>query len=188
MIPGMAVCMVNRGPPLPPLRRGISPVHAFWTARMILKGLIAMETFDQQERRARRQLNLRAVIKASLAAGLITFILPGGGPWMSFDSGTATMGRVLTTNVVFAAAMHAASALAYGWVIALVTYSLSTVSGIILGALMSIPLFAASYLVVGGIDADANEVHAAIAHFAFALFFSAMYKAMAVPAPRESKA
>jgi hypothetical protein len=154
---------------------------------MIFKGLSAMETFDQQERRARRQVNVRAVIKAALAAGLITFILPGGGPWMSFDSGTATMGRVLTTNVVFAAAMHAASALIYGWVIALVTYSLSTVSGIVVGALMSIPLFAASYLVVGGMGGDSNEVHGAIAHFAFALFFSAIYKAMAVPAPRESK-
>jgi hypothetical protein len=147
-----------------------------------------METFDQQERRARRDVCVRAVIKAALVAGLITFILPGGGPWMSFDSGTATMGRVLTTNVFFAAAMHAVSAVVYGWVIALVIYSLSTVSGIVLGALMSLPLFAASYLIVGGANNDSNEVHAAIAHFTFALFFSAIYKAMAVPAPRQSPA
>jgi hypothetical protein len=147
-----------------------------------------METFDQQERRARREVNVRAVIKAALVAGLVTFILPGGGPWMSFDSGTATMGRVLTTNVFFAAAMHAASALIYGWVIALVIYSLSTISGIVVAALMSIPLFGASYVIVGGMGVDSNELHGAIAHVTFALFFSALYKAMAVPPPRESKA
>jgi hypothetical protein len=70
--------------------------------------------------------------------------------------------------------MHAASPLVYGWVIALVIYSLSTISGILVGALMSIPLFGVSYLIVGGMCGDSNELHGAIAHFTFALFFCAI--------------
>jgi hypothetical protein len=145
-----------------------------------------METFVQQERRARQRLHPSAAVKAALVAGLITFIVPGG-PWMSYESGFAVMGRVLTDSVLISAAWQAAFALAYGWAIAAVIYSMSTLGGIAVGALMSIPIYALNFMVLcNGFGALGNEVHAGIAHFMFCLLFSAMYRAMAVSAPRPS--
>ncbi len=145
-----------------------------------------METFEQQERRARQRLHPSAAVKAALVAGLITFIVPGG-PWMSYESGFAVMGRVLTDSVLISAAWQAAFALAYGWAIASLIYSMSTLGGIAVGALMSIPIYALNFMVLrNGFGALGNEVHAGIAHFMFCLLFSAMYRAMAVSAPRPS--
>jgi hypothetical protein len=144
-----------------------------------------METFEQQEKRARQRLRPAAVVKAALVAGLITFLLPGGGPWMSFDSGIASMGRVMSTSVWIAAAWQVALALAYGWTIAALTFSMSTLAGIVVGALMSIPLYAVNHMVIrNSFGILGNEVHAGIAHFMFCLLFAAIYRAMAVPAPR----
>jgi hypothetical protein len=143
-----------------------------------------METFDQQEKRARQRLRPSALLKAALVAGLITFIVPGG-PWMSYESGIATMGRVLSDSVWLAGLWQVAFALAYGWAVAVVIYSMPTLMGIVVGALMGIPLYALNYLILrNGMGFAANEVHAGIAHLMFCLLFSAMYRAMAVPAPR----
>jgi hypothetical protein len=144
-----------------------------------------METFEQQEKRARRRIRPAALVKAALIAGLITFVVPGG-PWMSYESGIAVMGRVLSESVWISALWQVAFALAYGWAIAALIYSTSTLTGIVLGALMSIPLYAVNCLVArSGMGAAGNEVHAAIAHFMFCLLFSAIYRAMAVSAPRQ---
>ena len=144
-----------------------------------------METFEQQENRARRRIRPAALVKAALIAGLITFVVPGG-PWMSYESGIAVMGRVLSDSVWISALWQVAFALGYGWAIAALIYSTSTLTGIVLGALMSIPLYALNCLVLrNGMGAAGNEVHAAIAHFMFALLFSAIYRAMAVSAPRQ---
>ena len=143
-----------------------------------------METFDEQEKRARQRLKPVALLKAALVAGLITFVVPGG-PWMSYESGVATMGRVLSESVWVAALWQVAFSLAYGLAIAMVIYSLSVLTGIVLGALMSIPLYALNYMVLrNSMGVGSNEVHTVIAHFMFCLIFSAVYRAMAVSAPR----
>jgi hypothetical protein len=144
-----------------------------------------METFEQQENRARRRVRPAALLKAAIIAGLITFVVPGG-PWMSYESGIAVMGRVLSERVWVSALWQIAFSLGYGWAIAAIIYSTSTLTGIVLGALMSIPLYALNTLILrSGMGAAGNEVHAAIAHFMFCLLFSAIYRAMAVAAPRQ---
>jgi hypothetical protein len=147
-----------------------------------------METFEQQEKRARQRLRVAALVKAALIAGLITFVVPGG-PWMSYESGIATMGRVLSDSMWIAAVWQVAFALVYGWAIAVLIYSMPTVMGIVVGALMGVPLYALNYMVMrNGMGFQGNEVHAGIAHLMFCLLFSAMYRAMAVPVPRHDAA
>src|SRR5215203_4833294 len=144
-----------------------------------------METFEQQERRARQHIRLSALVKAALIAAVITFVVPGG-PWMSYESGVATMGRVVTESVWLAGLWQVAFAVAYGWSVAMVIYSFSTLTGIVLGALIGIPLYALNYLVLrNGMGFAANEVHVVIAHLMFCLLFSSVYKATAVSAPRQ---
>jgi hypothetical protein len=144
-----------------------------------------METFEEQEKRARQRLKPSALIKAALVAGVITFVVPGG-PWMSYESGVATMGRVVSESVWLAALWQVVFAIAYGWAVAILIYSLPTLMGIVLGALMGAPLYALNYLVLrNGMGLGANEVHVVIAHFMFCLIFSAVYRAMAVSAPRQ---
>ena len=145
-----------------------------------------METFEQQEQRARQRMHPGAAVKAALIAGLITFVVPGG-PWMSYESGFAVMGRVVSDSVLIAAAWQAAFALAYGWAIAFVIFSMSTLGGITVGALMRFLIYAANVMVLrNGFGALGNEVHAGLPHFMFCLLSSAMYRAMAVTAPRQS--
>lgn len=147
-----------------------------------------METFGQQEQRARRRLRPMALVKAALVAGVITFVVPGG-PWMSYESGIATMGRVLTDSVWLAALWQVAFALAYGGAISALIYSASTLTGIVLGASLGIPLYGINYLVLkSGMGFDANEVHVIIAHLMFALLFSAVYRAVAVKPPQPTAA
>ena len=147
--------------------------------------LTHMETFEEQERRARQRLKPFALVKAVLVAGVITFVVPGG-PWMSYESGVATMGRVLSESVWIAALWQIAFSLAYGWAIAMVIYSVSVLTGIVLGALMSVPLYALNYVVLhNSMGVGSNEVHTVIAHVMFCLIFSAVYRAMAVSAPRQ---
>lgn len=145
-----------------------------------------METFEQQEQRAREHMSAMAVVKAALIAGLFTFLVPGGGPWMSYDTSIAVMGRVLTDSPILAGLWQAAFALAYGWVIAAVIYSMSLMGGIAVGALMSVPLYVVnSFIMKAGFGMESNEVHVGISHFMFCLIFSCVYRAVAVPAPRE---
>ena len=143
-----------------------------------------METFEQQEKRARQRLRPAALVKAAMIAGVITFVVPGG-PWMSYESGVATMGRVMSESVWVAGLWQVAFALAYGWATAMVIYSVSTFTGIVLGVLMGMPLYAVNYMVLrNGMGFGANEVHVVIAHFMFCLLFAAVYRATAVSAPR----
>lgn len=144
-----------------------------------------MQTFKEQEKAARSRLSPSAVLKAAMVAGLITFFVPGG-PWMSYEAGFAAMGRAVSESWLVASLWQAAFSLAYGWAIAAVIYSLSLMMGIVVGALMSVPLYAVNTVVISaGMGVQSNEVHAGIAHFMFCLLFSAIYRAMAVPMPRE---
>ena len=108
---------------------------------------------------------------------------------MSYESGVATMGRVLSDSVWVAGMWQVVFSLAYGLGIAAVIYSMPTMMGIIIGALMGVPLYALNYLTLrSGMGFAGNEVHAGIAHLMFCLLFAVMYRAMAVSAPRQTEA
>ena len=141
------------------------------------------ESFEEQERRAQQELNVAALVKAAAIAGLAVFVVPAG-PWMSSEMMTNVMGRGMGTQAVIAFFLHSALAFLYAWIIALCIYRLPLGAGVGFGALLALPLWAVNYAVfAAGAGFQANEVHAAIAHFMFCLFFSVAYRGMAVPRP-----
>ncbi|HEY2614165.1 MAG TPA: hypothetical protein VGI42_00510 [Chthoniobacterales bacterium] len=147
------------------------------------------ETFDEQEKRARRRLRTKALVKAALLAGLVVFILPAGGPWMSTEAFTAVMGRIMAKNPIVDLVAHFILAMAYGWVVGACIYSLPTAAGIIFGTLLGVPLYGLNYVICGFLAGyPANELHAVIAHLVFCLFFSVAYRAMAISSPRRKVA
>ena len=144
-----------------------------------------VESDESVERRARRRVRPAAVIKAALLAGLFVYIVPSGGPWMSQEAFSNVMGRIVSPIFIVDLILHFVLALLYGWIVAAFIYRPPTGAGILLGAALAVPLWGLSYLIfgfAGGIPG--NEVHTFLAHFEFCLFFSAAYRAIAVPRPR----
>ena len=141
------------------------------------------ESFEEQEHRAQQEMSMGALVKAVLLAGIVIFVVPAG-PWMSSEMMTNVMGRGMGTQAVVAFFAHFALAFLYGWIIALCIYRLPLGAGLGFGSLLSLPLWGLNYVVfVAGAGFQANEVHAAIAHFMFCLFFSVAYRGLAVPRP-----
>jgi hypothetical protein len=144
-----------------------------------------IESPEEVERRARQRLRPRALVKSALLAGVLVYVVPSGGPWMSTESFTNVMGRVITLNAIVDLVGHFVLALIYGWIVAACIFRLPTMVGIALGTAMSIPLWGLNYLLLGmAAGMHGNELHTFLAHFQFCLFFSAAYMAMAVPKPR----
>ena len=142
------------------------------------------ESFEEQERRAQQELNIGALIKAAMLAGVLIFVVPAG-PWMSQESMVNVMGRGMGNQPVLAFIGHFAVAFIYAWIIALCIYRLPLGAGVGFGALLALPLWALNYAIfAAGAGFQANEVHAAIAHFMYCLFFSVAYRGLAVPSPR----
>ena len=142
------------------------------------------ESFEEQERRAQQELSVGALVKAALLAGILIFVVPAG-PWMSQESMVNVMGRGMGTQAVIAFVGHFTLAFIYAWIIALCIFRLPLGGGVGFGALLALPLWAVNYVVfVAGAGFQGNEIHAAIAHFMFCLFFSVAYRGLAVPRPR----
>jgi hypothetical protein len=150
---------------------------------------VRLESGEEQEENSRRRLRWKPIITAALIAGVLTFLIPGGGPWISTETGLAAMGRILSPNWVVDILGQLVLSLAYGMIIASAIYSLSTGGGIVLGTLLGVPLYAVNWLVFRQLlGFPANELHAGITHLVFALFFSVVYRAAAVPPPRRKLA
>ena len=146
------------------------------------------ESFEEQERRAQQELNVGALMKAAVLAGLVVFFVPAG-PWMSQESMVNVMGRGMGNQPILAFVLHFAVVFVYSWIIATCIFRLPLGAGVGFGALLALPLWAVNYAVfAAGAGFQANEVHAAIAHFMFCLFFSVAYRGLAVPKPRRKDA
>jgi hypothetical protein len=144
-----------------------------------------VESEESVERRARSRLRAGAAIKAALLAGVIVYIVPSGGPWMSQEAFTNVMGRATGGNFAFSVIWHFLLAVIYGWILAACIYRPPTAGGIILGTFLAIPLWGLNYLIFAmAAGMRANELHTLIAHVEFCLFFSVAYRALAVPRPR----
>jgi hypothetical protein len=145
-----------------------------------------MNDYERQERRARARMSASALIKAALISGLLVFVLPGGGPWTSTETGISVMGRILTEHLPTAIALQVVFSLVYGAAIAFAIYRLPLFFGILTGAAMAVPLFIFNVMLVPSMtSAPSNQVHVALAHVFFCLIFSAQYRAMAVPTVEE---
>ncbi|HEV3410059.1 MAG TPA: hypothetical protein VG095_07185 [Chthoniobacterales bacterium] len=146
-----------------------------------------VESFDQQEERARRRLRSGALVKAALLAGVLVYVVPSGGPWMSTEAFTNAMGRVVIQNVFVAAILHFLLAFLYGLAIAACIFRPALGAGILFGTLLAFPLYGLNYMLLGlGAGFAGNELHVFITHFMFCLFFSAAYRAFAVPRARRT--
>jgi hypothetical protein len=143
------------------------------------------ETDAQQEVRARQRLRIGPMIKAALLAGLLVFVVPSGGPWMSHESFTSVMGRIASSNWLIDIVGHFVVALIYGCIVAACIYRPPTAAGIILGVALALPLYGLNYVLFGmAAGKPGNELHVGLTHFMFCLFFAVAYRAMAVPPPR----
>ena len=141
-----------------------------------------VESFDELEERARQRLRPKALVKAALLAGVLVYVVPSGGPWMSTEAFTNAMGRVMTHNVPAALVLHFLFAFLYGWIIAACIFRLPLAGGIIFGALLAFPLYGLNYLLLGvGAGLGGNEIHVLLTQFMFGLFFTVAYRAFAVP-------
>jgi hypothetical protein len=143
-----------------------------------------LESFEEQEERARQAHNPGALVKAALLAALLVNVTPAGGPWMSQEAFTNAMARVLTDSFMFNLVAHLILAFVYGTIISLFIYRPPTPLGILLGTALAFPLYLVNHAVfVLGARDDSNEVHVALAHLLFCLYFSVAYRALAIPKP-----
>jgi ABC-type antimicrobial peptide transport system permease subunit len=145
-----------------------------------------MNEYERQERRGRSRFSVPAAMKAALIAGLVAFLLPGGGPWTSNETGLAVMGRIVTPSIVLAAFSQAVLAIGYGFILGMLLYRLRMLTTILSGLAMSLPLYGANYLLFRSLSSrPSNEVHVVLAHIVFCLFFCVLYRAVAVPTVKE---
>ena len=89
-----------------------------------------METPEHQEWRARQRVRLGAVFKAAMLAGLVLFLMSGGGPWSTAGTMNAIMGRDIPANYLLLALGHFTISLVYVFIIAQVIYRFRTLPGI----------------------------------------------------------
>lgn len=99
---------------------------------------------------------------------------------MSYETGYASMGRIFAGSFAASILYQGLFALAYGWLIAQVIFRLPWTFGIVVGILMGLPLYLANAALFRW-NTMASEVHAVISHMVFALIFTGIYRAMAIP-------
>ena len=104
---------------------------------------------------------------------------------MSQEGFISAMGRLITGNPFVNLLGQLVLVLVYGWLVAASIYRFRTTGGIVLGAVLSLPLYGLNYIIfVALLQYKSNELHVFLAHLTFCLFFSAAYKAASVPRPR----
>ena len=141
-----------------------------------------MDSFEQQELRARQALDMGAVFKTAFAVGIILFIMSGGSPWTTAGTMDMIMGRFFKLGFFSLLVGHLAVAFLYTWVIASVIYRLKTPAAVPIGVLIGLGLYVANsvvYYALGG--PDKGEFVTIFVHVVFSLFASLMYKAFSIP-------
>ena len=144
-----------------------------------------METPEHQEYRARQRVSWGAIIKTTGIAGLVLFIMSGGGPWSTAGTMNAIMGRDISLPIVVLALGHFAVALLYVFVMAQVIYRFRVIPGILACVGVVLGLYALNFAIFKGLGVaqQSPEMRTFFVHVSFGLFASAIYKALAVPKP-----
>ena len=147
-----------------------------------------METPEHQEFRARQRFSSAAAVKSALFAGLVLFIMSGGGPWSTAGTMNAIMGRDVQLPIFLLALGHFLLAFIYVFVIGQVIYRLQTWTGVAAGVGVAIGHYAANALIFRGfgIGQHSPEGRTFLVHLVFGLIASGLYKAFAVPRPLKS--
>src|SRR3954463_824114 len=142
-----------------------------------------MDSFDEQELRARQALDMGAVFKTTFGVGLIFFIMSGGSPWTTAGTMNMIMGRDFRLPFIALLAGHFAVAFLYTWIIASIIYRLKTPAAVAIGELIGIGLYFANLIVfwaLGG-KQQSPEFVTFFVHCTYPLFASLLYKAISIP-------
>ncbi len=144
-----------------------------------------MDTFEQQELRARQALSVSAVFKTGFAVGLIYFIMSGGSPWTTAGTMNMIMGRDFVGLSFLSLVLgHFAVSFLYTWVIGSVIYRLKTPAAVAVGVGIGLGLYYVNHLAfwaLGGKMYQQSEFVVMFVHVTYALFASLLYKAFSIP-------
>src|SRR3954470_19170503 len=99
-----------------------------------------MDSFEQQELRARQALSVSAVFKTGFAVGAIFFVMSGGSPWTTAGTMNMIMGRDFKVGFTALLIGHFAVSFLYTWIIASIIYRLKTPAAVAVGVLLGIGL------------------------------------------------
>lgn len=143
-----------------------------------------MDTFEQQELRARQALSPSAVFKTGFAVGAIFFVMSGGSPWTTAGTMNMIMGRDFDLGFWTLLIGHMALAFLYTWIIGGIIYRLKTPAAVAVAVLVGIALYGANavaYFALQGKTHSLGEFVPCFVHITFSLFAGLLYKAFSIP-------
>lgn len=142
-----------------------------------------METIEQQEWRSRQHLDFGAVLKSTLACGMIFFVMSGGSPWSTSGTMNMIMGRELQIPFWGLLFGHFAMSLLYTFIIAVCIYRFKSGVAVPLGVVIGFGLYLVNTLIFQtiGIEMPNKEFVTFFVHLVYALFAGLLYKAFAFP-------
>ena len=163
---------------------------------------VAIELSLEEQARYQRTHRWSAAIKASLLAGSIIWLFPGGNPWtFALPSGAHIMGRpvsadhsitFLSSEAVPADLGHFAVSLVYGFVILAVVYKLRSWRAIVAGIVTGLVLYGINFAAFRAFAPQFTgpyEFNVALAHILFAGITAGVIRGLLRPPMRvdESK-
>ncbi len=142
-----------------------------------------MDSFEEQELRARQALSPSAVLKTGFGVGLIFFIMSGGSPWTTAGTMNMIMGRDFRIGFFGLLIGHFAVAMLYTWIIGSIIYRLPTPAAVAIGVLVGVALYLANLVIFWSLrgSMQSPEFVTFFVHVTFSLFASLLYKAFSVP-------
>jgi hypothetical protein len=143
-----------------------------------------MDTFEQQELRARQALSPSAVVKTGFAVGAIFFVMSGGSPWTTAGTMNMIMGRDFDLGFWSLLFGHFALAFLYTWIIGSIIYRLKTPAAVAVAVLIGLGLYAVNavaFFALGGKMHTPGNFVPFFVHVTFSLFAGLLYKAFSVP-------
>lgn len=158
---------------------GTSKAPKVKTRRRAGTEIFLMNTFEQQDARARQSVNWTAALKVGLGMGLYLFIFSGGTPWTGAGTANGVLGRAYEWPWLATAVVHFALCLIYLNIVALVVYRLNIWIAVFGGAATTAALYGVTYPLLA--THNAGDTRALFSHLILGLFGAALYKAISVP-------
>ena len=143
-----------------------------------------MDSFEQQELRARQALSPSAVFKTGFTVGAIFFVMSGGSPWTTAGTMNMIMGRDFDLGHFTLGVGHFALSFLYSWIIGSIIYRLKTPSAVAVAILIGLGLYGANAIAFYALQGKMHtpgEFVPVFVHITFALFAGLLYKAFSVP-------
>lgn len=149
-----------------------------------------METIEQQEWESRQRLDFTAVLKTTLACGMIFFVMSGGSPFSTSGTMNMVMGRELQIPFFGLLVGHFAMSLLYSFIIAVCIYRFPASLGVPLGVAIGFGLYLVNTVIFQtiGFEMPNKEFVTFFVHIVFSLFASLLYKAFSIPKVRDTGA